>query len=132
MNNESITPQAINAWRDYVLKHIVDNLEANKDNILEQFECEDAHRLTRQEIEHIKLESTQSTSVAVQYHQENARLMEDNLQLKRHNESRDLQFAQLESMFFAMESCRNHTAVLTGRRLYITNQLMCSPNLLRK
>ena len=51
MNNESMTPQAINAWREYVLKHIVDNLEANRDNILDQFECEDTHRLTRQEIE---------------------------------------------------------------------------------
>ena len=51
MNNESMTPQAINAWREYVLKHIVDNLETNKDNILDQFECEDSHRLTRQEIE---------------------------------------------------------------------------------
>ncbi|MDB4484660.1 hypothetical protein N9026_00425 [bacterium] len=51
MNNESITPQAINAWRDHVLKHIVDNLETNKDNILDQFECDDAHCLTRQEIE---------------------------------------------------------------------------------
>lgn len=51
MNNESVTPQAINAWREYVLKHIVDNLETNKDNILDQFECEDTHRLTRQEIE---------------------------------------------------------------------------------
>ena len=46
-----MTPQAINAWREYVLKHIVDNLETNKDNILDQFECEDSHRLTRQEIE---------------------------------------------------------------------------------
>ena len=51
MKNESMTPQAINAWREYVLKHIVDNLETNKDNILDQFECEDSHRLTRQEIE---------------------------------------------------------------------------------
>jgi hypothetical protein len=51
MKNESMTPQAINAWREYVLKHIVDNLETNKDNILDQFECEDTHCLTRQEIE---------------------------------------------------------------------------------
>tara|TARA_B100001094_G_scaffold237590_1_gene232832 strand:+ start:367 stop:624 length:258 start_codon:yes stop_codon:yes gene_type:complete len=51
MNNESMTPQAINAWREYVLKHIVDNLETNKDNILDQFVCEDNHYLTRQEIE---------------------------------------------------------------------------------
>ena len=46
-----MTPQAINAWRECVLKHIVDNLETNKDNILDQFECEDSHRLTRREIE---------------------------------------------------------------------------------
>ena len=46
-----MTPQAINAWREYVLKHIVDNLETNKDNILDQFVCEDNHCLTHQEIE---------------------------------------------------------------------------------
>ena len=51
MNNESMTPQAINAWREYVLKRIVDNLETNKYNILEQFECENNHCLTRLEIE---------------------------------------------------------------------------------
>ena len=51
MNNESMTPQAINAWREYVLKHIVDNLETNKDNILDHFASEDNHCLTRQEIE---------------------------------------------------------------------------------
>ena len=46
-----MTPQAINAWREYVLKHIVDNLETNKDNILDQFAYEDNHCLTRKEIE---------------------------------------------------------------------------------
>ena len=46
-----MTPQAINAWREYVLKHIVDNLETNKDYILDQFVYEDSHCLTRQEIE---------------------------------------------------------------------------------
>ena len=46
-----MTPQAINAWREYVLKHIVDNLETNKDNILDQFIREDNNCLTRQEIE---------------------------------------------------------------------------------
>ena len=51
MNNEPISPQAINAWRDYVLKHIVENLETNKDTILDQFECENTHRLKRQDIE---------------------------------------------------------------------------------
>ena len=51
MNNESISPQAINAWRDYVLNQIVKNLETNKDIILDQFESENTYRLTRQEIE---------------------------------------------------------------------------------
>jgi hypothetical protein len=55
MTKDSITPQAINAWRDYVLKHIVDNLETNKDIILDQFECNNNHCLTRQEIEQNRL-----------------------------------------------------------------------------
>ena len=40
MNSDSISQEAINAWRDYVLKQIVENLEANKDKIMDQFEHE--------------------------------------------------------------------------------------------
>ena len=38
MNTESISQEAINAWRDYVLKQVVENLEINKEKIIEQFE----------------------------------------------------------------------------------------------
>ncbi|MBE67247.1 MAG: hypothetical protein CL864_02135 [Cyanobium sp. SAT1300] len=51
MNNESINQEAINAWRDFVLQQIVENLEINKDEILQQFEIENAHGLTCHDIE---------------------------------------------------------------------------------
>ena len=35
MNTESISQEAINAWRDYVLKQVVENLEINKEKIIE-------------------------------------------------------------------------------------------------
>ena len=50
MNSDSISQEAINDWRDYVLKQIVENLEANKDKIMDQFEHENAHGLTCQDI----------------------------------------------------------------------------------
>ena len=50
MTMDSISQDAINAWRDYVLKQIVENLEANKDKIMDQFEHENTHGLTRQDI----------------------------------------------------------------------------------
>ena len=51
MNNEPISQEAINAWRDFVLKQVVENLEVNKDEIMEQFERENSHGLTCREIE---------------------------------------------------------------------------------
>ena len=51
MNNESINQEAINAWRDFVLQQIVENLEINKDEILQQFEIENTHGLTCRDIE---------------------------------------------------------------------------------
>ncbi len=51
MNNESINQEAINAWRDFVLQQIVENLEINKDEILQQFEIENTHDLTCHDIE---------------------------------------------------------------------------------
>ena len=51
MNDESISQEAINAWRDFVLQQVVENLEINKDKILEQFEIENAHGLTCRDIE---------------------------------------------------------------------------------
>lgn len=51
MNNESINQEAINAWRDFLLQQVVENLEINKDKILEQFEIENTHGLTCRDIE---------------------------------------------------------------------------------
>jgi hypothetical protein len=50
MNTESISQEAINTWRDYVLKQIVGNLETNKEKIIEQFENENSHGITSNEI----------------------------------------------------------------------------------
>ena len=50
MNSDSISQEAINAWRDYVLKQIVENLEENKEKIIDQFEHENTHGLTCQDI----------------------------------------------------------------------------------
>ena len=47
MNTESISQDEINAWRDYVLEKIVENLEANKEQIIEQFENMNSHKTTR-------------------------------------------------------------------------------------
>ena len=55
MNTESISQEAINAWRDYVLKQVVENLEINKEKIIEQFENENSHGITRNEINQIGL-----------------------------------------------------------------------------
>ena len=51
MNNESINQEAINAWRDFVLQQIVENLEINKDEILQKFEIENTNGLTCHDIE---------------------------------------------------------------------------------
>ena len=55
MNTESISQEAINAWRDYVLKQVVENLEINKEKIIEQFENENSHGITRNEINQLGL-----------------------------------------------------------------------------
>jgi hypothetical protein len=55
MNTESISQEAINAWRDYVLKQVVENLEINKEKIIEQFENENSHGITRNEINQFRL-----------------------------------------------------------------------------
>ena len=55
MNTESISQEAINAWRDYVLKQVVENLEINKEKIIEQFENENCHGITRNEINQFRL-----------------------------------------------------------------------------
>ena len=51
MNDELISQEAVNAWRDFLLQQVVENLEINKDKILEQFEIENTHGLTCRDIE---------------------------------------------------------------------------------
>ena len=55
MNDGSISQEAINAWRDFLLQQVVENLEINKDKILEQFEIENTHGLTCRDIEQNRL-----------------------------------------------------------------------------
>ena len=49
--SERIDKVAIEAWRDHVLKHMVDYLETNRDAIIDSFEAENAHNLKREDIE---------------------------------------------------------------------------------
>ena len=42
---------ASEAWRDHVLKQVVDYLERNRDKIINGFEAENAHNLKREDIE---------------------------------------------------------------------------------
>ena len=48
---ERIDKVASEAWRDHVLKHMVDYLETNRDAIIDSFEAENAHNLKREDIE---------------------------------------------------------------------------------
>ena len=49
--SEQIDKVASEAWRDHVLKHMVDYLETNRDAIIDSFEAENAHNLKREDIE---------------------------------------------------------------------------------
>ena len=39
------------AWRDHVLKQVVDYLETHRDEIIDRFEVENSYRLKREDIE---------------------------------------------------------------------------------
>ena len=42
---------ASEAWRDHVLKQVVDYLETNRDEIIDRFEVENSYSLKREDIE---------------------------------------------------------------------------------
>ena len=42
---------ASEAWRDHVLKQVVDYLETHRDEIIDRFEVENSYRLKREDIE---------------------------------------------------------------------------------
>ena len=42
---------ASEAWRDHVLKQVVDYLETNRDEIIDRFEVENSYGLKREDIE---------------------------------------------------------------------------------
>ena len=42
---------ASEAWRDHVLKQVVDYLETNRDAIIDRFETDNAYNLKREDIE---------------------------------------------------------------------------------
>ena len=53
--SDRISKDASEAWRDHVLKQVVDYLERNRDEIIDGFEAKNAHNLKREDIEHSDL-----------------------------------------------------------------------------
>ena len=49
--SDRISKDASEAWRDHVLKQVVDYLETHREAIIDGFEAENAHDLTRKDIE---------------------------------------------------------------------------------
>ena len=49
--SDRISEDASEAWRDHVLKHVVDYLESHRDKIIDDFEAENTHNLLREDIE---------------------------------------------------------------------------------
>ena len=49
--SDRISKDASEAWRDHVLKQVVDYLESHRDEIIGGFEAENAHNLKREDIE---------------------------------------------------------------------------------
>ena len=48
---KQVGKDASEAWRDYVLKQVVDYLETHRDEILDRFEVENRYNLKREDIE---------------------------------------------------------------------------------
>ena len=46
-----VSHEASEAWRDHVLKQVVDYLQTHRDAIIDLFEAENAYNLKREEIE---------------------------------------------------------------------------------
>ena len=49
--SDRISKDASEAWRDHVLKQVVDYLERNRNKVINGFEAENAHNLKREDIE---------------------------------------------------------------------------------
>jgi hypothetical protein len=49
--SERVSNKASEAWRDHVLKQVVDFLETNRDSIIDRFEADNTHDLKREDIE---------------------------------------------------------------------------------
>ena len=71
---DRISKDASEAWRDHVLKQVVDYLERNRDEIIDGFEAGNAHNLKREDIEQsdlldfdvsVTLHRDQSSSLAL-------------------------------------------------------------------
>ena len=48
---KQVCNDASEAWRDHVLKQVVDYLETHRDEIIERFEVENSYSLKREDIE---------------------------------------------------------------------------------
>ena len=49
--SEPISNEASEAWRNHVLKQVVDYLETNRDAIIDRFEADNTYNLKREDIE---------------------------------------------------------------------------------
>ena len=49
--SEQVCKDASEAWRNHVLKQVVDYLETNRDDIIDRFEADNAYNLKREDIE---------------------------------------------------------------------------------
>ena len=49
--SDRVGNEASEAWRDHVVKQVVDYLENNRDAIIDRFEAENAYNLRREDIE---------------------------------------------------------------------------------
>ena len=49
--SDRVDNEASEAWRDHVLKQVVDYLESHRDEIIDRFEAENAYKLKREDIE---------------------------------------------------------------------------------
>ena len=49
--SDLISKDASEAWRDHVLKQVVDYLETHRDEIIDRFEVENSYSLKREDIE---------------------------------------------------------------------------------
>ena len=52
---ERVGNEASEAWRNHVLKQVVDYLETNRDSIIDLFEADNAFNLRREDIEESEL-----------------------------------------------------------------------------